>query len=253
MSVKHLNSLKVPHIQEVSPPQHGNYATLSLMRSIANEKEPLTVCLYSLDLVLVVDMVTPSLGTLELVLHSVDQSESLDMYSFQSIILLSNEDLLEAMVNVHEHSSLSVSSSLKNETENYEHSSLSMAILLKNETDNYEHSSLSVSSSLKNETVKYEHSSLSVSILLKNETDNYEHSSLSVSSSLKNESYPPPIESSLPLDLVLEPSFPPLVLVDPLSSSLSSEPIPISSQKTNQVQKKIRQTKRILGGMSLAS
>jgi hypothetical protein len=73
---------------------------LSPMPSISNEKEPLTVCSSSLDLVLTVDMVTPSLGTLEPVLPPVDQSESLDMYSFQSIILPSDEDLLEAMVKV---------------------------------------------------------------------------------------------------------------------------------------------------------
>jgi hypothetical protein len=75
-------------------------------------------------------------------------------------------------------------------------------------------------------------------VSLKNETDNHEHSSLSVSSSLKNETDPPPIESSLPLDLVHEPSFPLPVSVDPLSSSLSGEPIPISIQESNRVQKK---------------
>jgi hypothetical protein len=74
-----------------------------------------------------------------------------------------------------------------------------------------------------------------------------------MSSSLKNETDPPPIESSLPLDLVLEPSFPPPVSVDPLSSSLSGEPIPISIQESNQVQKKSRWMKRSLGGMSPAS
>jgi hypothetical protein len=50
-----------------------------------------------------------------------------------------------------------------------------------------------------------------------------------VSISLKNETDPPPIELSIPLDLVPEPSFPPPVSVDPLSSSLFGEPIPISS------------------------
>jgi hypothetical protein len=107
-----------------------------------------------------------------------------------------------------------------------------------------------VSRSLKNEHI---HSSLSVSRSLKNETDNHEHSSLSVSSSLKNETDPPPIESSLPLDLVPEPSFPLPVSVDPLYSSLSSEPIPISSQESNWVQKKSQWMKQSLGGMSPAS
>jgi hypothetical protein len=55
-----------------------------------------------------VNMVTPSLGTLELVLISVDQSDSLDMYSFWSIILPSDEDLLETVVKVNEHNSICV-------------------------------------------------------------------------------------------------------------------------------------------------
>jgi hypothetical protein len=81
----------------------------------------------------------------------------------------------------------------------------------------------------------YEHSSFSMSSSLKNETDDtHEHSSFSVSSSLKNETDPPPIELSLPLDLIPKPSFHPPVSVDPLSSSLSGEPIPISIQESNQ-------------------
>jgi len=79
----------------------------------------------------------------------------------------------------------------------------------------------------------HEHSSFYVSISLKNETDNHEHSSLSVSRSLKNEINPPLIESSLPLDLVTKPSFPLLVLFDPLYSSLSGEPVPISIHEAN--------------------
>jgi hypothetical protein len=46
-----------------------------------------------------------------------------------------------------------------------------------------------------------------------------EHSSLSLSSSLKNETDPPPFQSSLTLDHILEPSFPP-----------PSENVPISNQ-----------------------
>jgi hypothetical protein len=115
-----------------------------------------------------------------------------------------------------------------------------MSKSLKNEIDNHEHSSLSVSSSLKNETDNHEHSSFSVSSSLKNETDNHEHSSLFVSRSLKNETDPPPIESNLPLDIVHEPSFHLHVSVYPLYSSLSGEPIPISIEESNQVQKKSR-------------
>jgi hypothetical protein len=43
------------------------------------------------------------------------------------------------------------------------------------------------------------------------------------------------------------------VSVDPLSSSLSGEPIPISIQESNRVQKKSRRMKQSLGGMSPAS
>ena len=50
-----------------------------------------------------------------------------------------------------------------------------------------DHSSLSVSSSLKNETDACDHSSHSVSSSLKNEIDAYEHSSHSTSRSVINE------------------------------------------------------------------
>jgi hypothetical protein len=63
----------------------------SPMYSISNEKEPLVVPLYYLYLVLIVDMVTPLPRTLESILPSVDQSESLDMYFFQIIILSFDE------------------------------------------------------------------------------------------------------------------------------------------------------------------
>jgi hypothetical protein len=57
------------------------------MLSTTDEKEPLIVCSSSLDLDPTVDMVTPSLGTLESILPPVDLSKSLTMYSFQSIVL----------------------------------------------------------------------------------------------------------------------------------------------------------------------
>jgi hypothetical protein len=106
-----------------------------------------------------------------------------------------------------------------------------------------QHRSLYVSSSLKNEIDKHEHSSISVSISLKNETYNHDHSSLSVSRSLRNEIDPPPIESSLPLDVIHEPSFPPPMLVDHLTSSLSGEPIAISNHESNRLQKKSQRMK----------
>jgi hypothetical protein len=75
------------------------------MPSTANEKEPLTICSTSLDLDPVVDMVNPSMGVLESDLSPITPIESLDIHSFQSIVLPSDEDLLEAMVKVYEHSS----------------------------------------------------------------------------------------------------------------------------------------------------
>ena len=70
-----------------------------------------------------------------------------------------------------EHSSHSMSRSLKIETAVCDHISHSMSSLLKNETNVYEHSFHPVSSSLKNEPGTCEHSSYSVSSSLKNEID----------------------------------------------------------------------------------
>jgi hypothetical protein len=72
MTIDHLNSMNVPHIQVVSTPPQANYVALSPMPSIANEKEPLPICSSSFNLVSTVDMVTPSLWTLELVLPPID-------------------------------------------------------------------------------------------------------------------------------------------------------------------------------------
>jgi hypothetical protein len=55
-----------------------------------------------------------------------------------------------------------------------------------------------------------EHSSFPMSSSLKNETDVYEHSSSFLSRSLKNKTKPPPFESILTMDQILEPYFPPL-------------------------------------------
>jgi hypothetical protein len=220
LTVDHPTSRNLPYMKVISLSPHVNYVVLCPMPSTANEKDPLIECSTSLDSDLVVDMVSPSMWDLEHDLSPVTTIESLGIHSFQSIALPFDEDLLEATVKTHEHSSLFVSSSLKNETNNHDHSSLSVSRTLKYETDNYEHSSLSMS------------------ISLKNETNNHEHNSLSMSSSLKNETDPPLIELSLPLDLAPGASLPLFVSFDPLSSFLSGEPIPISSQESNWVQKK---------------
>jgi hypothetical protein len=78
--------------------------------------------------------------------------------------------------------------------------------------------------------------------MLKNEMDAYEHSSSSISISLKNETYPPLFKSSLTLDLILEPYFPP-----------PSENVPINNQTPKRGKKKSLQRKLCLGGRSLAS
>jgi len=129
----------------------------------------------------------------------------------------------------HEHSSLSVSSSIKDETNTHENSSLSVLRSLKNETEPPQ-----IESSLSLDLANVE-SSLSLDLV------NIE-SSLLVD--LIN------VELSLSLDLVIEPSFLSSVSVDPLSSSPSGEPFPICNQKFDWVSKKSRWMKQSLGGMS---
>jgi hypothetical protein len=111
LTVDHPTSLNVPYMKVISLPPQVNYVVSCPMPSTSNEKEPLTVCSTSLDSDLVVDMVNSSMGDLEPDISPITPIESLDIHSFQSIVLPSDEDLLEAMVKVHEHSSLSVSSS----------------------------------------------------------------------------------------------------------------------------------------------
>jgi hypothetical protein len=90
-----MNSLNSSYIQTVSPPLQVNYVALSPMPSAADEDEPLIVHSVSYDLDLVVDMVISSVGLLEP--NLLTPITFLDMCSFQSVFLPSNEDLLEAM------------------------------------------------------------------------------------------------------------------------------------------------------------
>jgi hypothetical protein len=76
-------SLSGSYMQTVSPPPHVNYVALSPMTSTSD------------DLGLVVDMVISSVGLLEP--NLLPPIATLDMCSFQSYSLPSNEDLLEAM------------------------------------------------------------------------------------------------------------------------------------------------------------
>jgi hypothetical protein len=78
-----VNSLSGSYMQTVSPPLHVNYVALSPMTSTSDDLDP------------VVDMVISSVGLLEPDLLT--PVMALDMCSFQSDSLPSDEDLLEAM------------------------------------------------------------------------------------------------------------------------------------------------------------
>jgi hypothetical protein len=69
---------------------------LSPMPSAVDENEPLTISSLSYDLDPVVDMVISSVGILEP--DSLTPIATLNRVSFQSIVLLSIEDILEAMM-----------------------------------------------------------------------------------------------------------------------------------------------------------
>jgi hypothetical protein len=79
-----VTSLSGSYMKTVSPPPHVNYVALSPMTSTSD------------DLDSVVDMVISSVGLLEP--DILTPVMTLDMYSFQSDYLPSDEDLLEAMI-----------------------------------------------------------------------------------------------------------------------------------------------------------
>jgi hypothetical protein len=76
-------SLNGSYMQTVSPPPQVNYVALSPMTSTSNDLDP------------VVDMMISSIGLLEPDLFT--PIATLDMVSFKSIFIPSNEDLLESM------------------------------------------------------------------------------------------------------------------------------------------------------------
>jgi hypothetical protein len=84
------------YMQTISPPPQVNYVALSPIPSAAYEDDPLTIRSTSYDLDPVLDMVISLIGLVENDLLTPDPT--LDMCSFQSIVLLSSEDLLEAMI-----------------------------------------------------------------------------------------------------------------------------------------------------------
>jgi hypothetical protein len=82
-------------MQTVLPPPQVNYVALYPMPSPTDEDEPLIIRLVSYDLDMVVDIVKYSIGLLEPNLFSL--ITTLYIYSFQSVSLMSNEDILESM------------------------------------------------------------------------------------------------------------------------------------------------------------
>jgi hypothetical protein len=77
-------SLNGSYMQTVSPPPQVNYVALLPMASTSDDLDP------------VVEMVISSIGLLEPDFFT--HVATLDMVSFQSVFLPSNEDLLEAMI-----------------------------------------------------------------------------------------------------------------------------------------------------------
>jgi hypothetical protein len=86
----HPPSLNNPSMQVVSPPPHINYVETCPMHSTLDE------AFFELDPV--VDIVIYSIWILEP--NILTPIAALDIYSFQSIFLPSNEDLLESMIEV---------------------------------------------------------------------------------------------------------------------------------------------------------
>ena len=89
-------SLSVPNIQVVCPKPWTYYIASYPNNSIYNEKETLIASLASLDLDLVVGLVSPSMGALESHVPPIGPSGCL----FQDVVLPYDEDLLESMLSV---------------------------------------------------------------------------------------------------------------------------------------------------------
>jgi hypothetical protein len=177
-----VTSLSGSYMQTISPSPHVNYVALSPMTSTSDNLDS------------VIDMVISSVGLLELDLLTL--VTTLNMCSFQSDHLPSDEDILEAMTEFFPltwYPSRALSSWKPLSRSNHEHSFLLCSKLIKkmkqqsgDRTWNLEHSSFPVSSSLKNETITSP---------LK----------LSLSPNLID------VELSLSLGIVFEPSFHPPV------------------------------------------
>jgi hypothetical protein len=78
-----ITSLNGSYMMTISPPLHVNYVALSPVTSTSDDMDPVIDMVISLVGLLDPDILTPVM--------------TLDIYSFQSDFLPSNEDLLEAM------------------------------------------------------------------------------------------------------------------------------------------------------------
>jgi hypothetical protein len=96
LTINSMNSLNGLYMQSVSPLPQVNYVALTPMYSVADKDRPLTVSSVSYDLDPIVDMVISSVGLLDPDLLT--PITTLDTVSFQSVFLLSSEDLLESMI-----------------------------------------------------------------------------------------------------------------------------------------------------------
>jgi hypothetical protein len=95
LTINSINSLNGSYMQTISLLPQVNYVVLSPMPSVVDEYEPLSLRSVSYDLDPVVDMVISSIGSLEIDLLT--PVATLNMVSFQSVVLPSSEDLLESM------------------------------------------------------------------------------------------------------------------------------------------------------------
>jgi hypothetical protein len=96
LTANHLPSLNGPYVQVVSPPPQFNYVATYPTLSTTEKIDPLITCSYYFDLDPTIDMVISPIGLIEP--DFLTPIVTLDMYPFQNTILLSNEDLLEAMI-----------------------------------------------------------------------------------------------------------------------------------------------------------
>ena len=86
----HPISLSVPNVQVLSPPPQVYYVATCPIELVSMENNTLLLCSSLVDLVLEIDLVTPSMGALDFDLPPIDPSEC----SSQYVVLPLEEDIL---------------------------------------------------------------------------------------------------------------------------------------------------------------